>query len=391
MFSLIVFSLVMVAAINENFAKAFLGKDANAGWEVEVSVPKENPVIGFDAELQAEGVDTSQFAGLGRLDYPNEDGNKALSKNGEWLDVPLSGADNGYLDNEELRFQAHATGYDTDEAIIEALKTEPDVMVIDSFSAEDSQAGFGPQTAKFAGVPMEGVFAPATVQIRPASEAPTEMRVIGVIDAAHSMLFGVYLGGPATAQLFPDNSPRPVSYFLNLPESADPGDVANDVELALLPYGASAVDLEQQMEDDQSTQRSFLYVLQGFMGLGLIVGIAAVGVIAFRAVVERRQQIGMLRALGFQRGTVSQAFVIESAIVVVLGVIAGAVFGLILAYILMTSEDFTEGSPDTGGFVVPWTIITVTLTTAVVAALLMAWLPARQASRVVPAEALRYE
>jgi len=37
------------------------------------------------------------------------------------------------------------------------------------------------------------------------------------------------------------------------------------------------------------------------MALGLIVGIAALGVIAFRSVVERRQEIGMMRAIGFQQ------------------------------------------------------------------------------------------
>ena len=109
------------------------------------------------------------------------------------------------------------------------------------------------------------------------------------------------------------------------------------------------------MKDDQAAQQSFMYVLQGFMGLGLIVGIAAVGVIAFRAVVERRQQIGMLRAIGFQRSMVQSAFVLESAIVVMLGVLAGAVFGLILSYSLMTSEAFTEGAPDAGAFIIPWT------------------------------------
>jgi len=114
-------------------------------------------------------------------------------------------------------------------------------------------------------------------------------------------------------------------------------------------------------------------------------------VIAFRAVVERRQQLGMLRAMGFQRSMVQNAFVLESAIVVVLGVLAGAGFGLILSYILMTSEAFTEGAPDAGTFIIPWTTILVTLSASVVAALLMAWMPARQASRVLPAEALRYE
>ncbi|MGI8403444.1 MAG: ABC transporter permease, partial [Thermomicrobiales bacterium] len=132
------------------------------------------------------------------------------------------------------------------------------------------------------------------------------------------------------------------------------------------------------------------YILQGFMGLGLIVGIAAVGVIAYRAIVERRQQIGMLRALGFQRSMISQAFVMESAIVVILGVVSGAVFGLILSYNLMTGTFFTDGGT-TQSFIVPWSTIIVTLLAAVIAALLMAWLPAQQASRVHPAEALRYE
>jgi hypothetical protein len=47
-----------------------------------------------------------------------------------------------------------------------------------------------------------------------------------------------------------------------------------------------------------------LQLLQGFMALGLLVGIAALGVISTRAVIERRQQVGMLRALGYQRGMV---------------------------------------------------------------------------------------
>ena len=43
------------------------------------------------------------------------------------------------------------------------------------------------------------------------------------------------------------------------------------------------------------------------MGLGLIVGVAALGVITARAVVERRQQIGVLRAIGFRSGWSSSA------------------------------------------------------------------------------------
>ena len=65
----------------------------------------------------------------------------------------------------------------------------------------------------------------------------------------------------------------------------------------------------------------------GFMGLGLLVGIAALGVIAARSVVERRQQIGMMRALGFQRGQVRLAFLMESSFVALLGIATGIALG----------------------------------------------------------------
>ena len=46
---------------------------------------------------------------------------------------------------------------------------------------------------------------------------------------------------------------------------------------------------------------------------------------------ERRQQIGMLRALGFQREMVSWSFLIESSFVALLGIALGAGLALISA------------------------------------------------------------
>ena len=391
MFSLIVFSLVMVAAINDNFTAAFLNDKAYAGWDVEVATSRENPVVDFDASLAAAGIDTSQIESIGRVDFPNQGGNQFLAADGEWGQLNLSAVDPAWLEQSDLAFQARANGYDSDDAIIEAMNTESDVMVINQSLAEGAIAQFDEPVGQIAGTSTEGTFDPAVVEIRTGDGDLHQVRVIGVIDSEFSMLFGSYIGAPALQAIYPDSGPLAVSYFLRVAEGVDPDRVAKDIEINLLPFGAVGTDLEQQMQDDQSTQQSFMYVLQGFMGLGLIVGIAAVGVIAYRAVVERRQQIGMLRALGFQRGMVQQAFVIESAIVVILGVLAGAVFGLILSYSLMTSEDFTEGTGGTVGFIVPWATMLVTLGLSVVAALLMAWVPARQASQVMPAEALRYE
>ncbi|MHB1361474.1 MAG: ABC transporter permease [Thermoleophilia bacterium] len=124
------------------------------------------------------------------------------------------------------------------------------------------------------------------------------------------------------------------------------------------------------------------------MGLGLVVGIAALGVIAARAVVERRQQIGMLRAIGFRRSMVQRAFLLESSFVAILGIAIGTTLGLSLCYSVM---DFMSGQIEGLTFKVPWTNVIFIAVLAYAASLLTTYLPARQASRVYPAEALRYE
>ena len=65
----------------------------------------------------------------------------------------------------------------------------------------------------------------------------------------------------------------------------------------------------------------------GFMGLGLIVGVAALGVISARSVVERRQQIGVLRAIGFRKRMVQLAFLLESSFVALSAIVVGTGLG----------------------------------------------------------------
>jgi putative ABC transport system permease protein len=122
--------------------------------------------------------------------------------------------------------------------------------------------------------------------------------------------------------------------------------------------------------------------------VGLVVGVAALGVISTRAVVERRQQIGMLRALGFQREMVGGCFLIESSFVALLGISLGAGLALIPAYHLIIETGQGEMNLR---FQVPWESIGMVVAVAYGMALLTTWLPAWQASRVPPAEALRYE
>ena len=80
-----------------------------------------------------------------------------------------------------------------------------------------------------------------------------------------------------------------------------------ELESAFLANGLEAQSIQEVVDEIASAANlTFNRLIQGFMGLGLVVGVAALGVISARAVVERRQQIGVMRAIGFRRRMVQR-------------------------------------------------------------------------------------
>jgi ABC-type antimicrobial peptide transport system permease subunit len=68
--------------------------------------------------------------------------------------------------------------------------------------------------------------------------------------------------------------------------------------------------------------------------------------------------------------------------------LTGTALGLQLSNKLVASGEFGEAYDK---FVIPWPVILIILGSTFAAALLMTWIPSRQAARIAPAEALRYE
>jgi putative ABC transport system permease protein len=104
--------------------------------------------------------------------------------------------------------------------------------------------------------------------------------------------------------------------------------------------------------------------------------------------VERRQQIGMLRAIGYQTESISLTFMMESGFVALMGILAGVVGGVIVSRNLFTTGQFSGSDID---FVMPWSEVVVFVVFAAAFSLLMSWWPSRNAAKVPVADALRYE
>lgn len=135
---------------------------------------------------------------------------------------------------------------------------------------------------------------------------------------------------------------------------------------------------------------TFNRLILGFMALGLIVGVAALGVISARSVVERRQQIGVLRSIGFRRRMVQGAFLLESTFVALTAIVVGTTLGLLLASNIIRDQR-KQPSWEDMALVVPWSNLAIIFMAVFAVALLATLAPARRASRVLPADALRYQ
>ena len=99
----------------------------------------------------------------------------------------------------------------------------------------------------------------------------------------------------------------------------------------------------------------------------------------------------MLRAIGYQRGTVALTFLFESSFIALMGILSGVVGATILSRNLMTSDSFTQTSTSGFDFFIPWTEVIAFVVIAYVCALLLPWRPSPGPAKVPVAEALRYE
>ncbi len=141
-----------------------------------------------------------------------------------------------------------------------------------------------------------------------------------------------------------------------------------------------------------------LGVQAGSFGLFLIIiAVVMVGLVnTFRIVVyERTKEIGTMRALGTQRNQVRNLFLLEASFLAVGGTLPGAVLGIATLKLvgLIKLDSFTELALflDNGriGSTVSVGLLVGSIVTVVAFTLLAAMLPARKASRMLPAQALR--
>ncbi len=394
MFSLVVFTIVVMSFITKGMEGTW--EDPNrfsGGFEVRAIAGYANPIADMDAALEdAKGVDPDDFAAVGSISTLPF-GAKQDGASGKPANITLQGADAGYIENVHYGFDMTAEGYDSSREVWRELREEPNTAVVSaSLVASKSATQDGEVAApfQFEGFYKEDRTIPEGTYVYvedPRTGESEKLRVIGVLEQTATDITAVATSKATLEELAGAPVP-PQTYMFRLEDGVGAADAAGALEKAFAASGLQASVVAEEVRSGAEFSIIMFNLFTGFMGLGLLVGIAALGVIAARSVVERRQQIGMMRALGFQRGQVRLAFLMESSFVALLGIATGIALGFGLSGNIL--EQMAGDMPGVT-YQVPWTMIGLVAAIAYAASLLTTFLPARQASKVYPAEALRYE
>jgi putative ABC transport system permease protein len=395
MFTLVVFTLVVGTTVSGSFARANDDLEAfGGGFDIRAVAAPASPVGDVKAALSKAGaIETGAVeVAASQAIVPLEA--KQAGSGRPFESYPVTGLDDAFLGRTSYGFAAIADGYGSAEDVWNALAGRPGLAVVDSMVAPRRDSwlmGVLPEF-RLSGFYLEdGRFRPTPVEVRdPQTGRTMQLTVIGVLsETAPEMMWGLSTSQRTLARAL---GPRavPTVHWLDLRPGIDARTTARAVESALLAHGVEAEALAETLDDTMAAQRTFNYLIEGFMALGLVVGVAALGVIAARAVVERRQQIGVLRSIGFQRRLIQAAFLAESSFIALTAIVVGTGLALVIARNVIADVSKQASWGDLA-FVVPWVSLGVIFLVVYAVALLTTFIPALRASRVRPAEALRYQ
>ncbi len=383
MFALVFLTMVTATALLRSTEAAYVRRDGGAGFDIRIAFGRP-PEDVEQAIASSDAVRRDDFAVIGAQ---ASSAVEALWPGADivvWRPVELRVADAGLLSGSSGELAGRAQGLDSDRAVWQALNESSGLAVL---ARRDIDMVPGLRTAIARGG-RSATFTPAPVWLRdPRGGVARRVTVIGVT-ADGSILSRGLLTGQASVEGMPAATQPPAEYFLRTAEGVSLRTAATGIELTFPGRGIRTRILGEEARTGHEIRRLLDALIRGFLGMGLLSGIAALGVIGMRSVAERRQQIGMLRALGFSRRSIRTSFLLEGCVVATLGIGAGAVSGLVLAQNIVNflARDFTQLR-----LLIPWWQIASIGAAAYCAALMSALAVAWQAGRVTPAEALRYE
>jgi putative ABC transport system permease protein len=415
MFSLVIFAMTVMAVITNAMLNNYTDINFQTGGYDIQAVAYFKGIPDMRAALQSHGINPNDFSAIGTQVSTAVGVIQPNAQSPAWHVYPAEVVNGGFLQGYGLHLTARAQGFTSDNAVWQALQTHANYALLDQTALPYRPNSLPPvydpnsPSANNAGVPNnppgfdppyafttsgiyqgDTTFSPTPVWVIgfQTNHPATKLTIIGVVDNSDSQHFGLYISQTAFQFQADPTQPQEQVYYFKVAPGQDKRALSLAIGSAFLDNGVETTVLEDAIWTLRGPRILLSNVLLGVVGLTLLLGIAALAITGTRAVIERRQQIGMLRALGCRRSLIRGAFLSESFFVGCVGSLLGVILGLILSkniFAVNFFEQFHTGLI----YTIPWNELGLIVGIALLASLLAALLPAWQAGRVTPSAALR--
>ena len=402
-FSLVIFSMVVIAVFTNIGGPTADIDTLTGGFDIRADV--REPLDGDLRELiTATGVlAPSELSVVGtERTYPlqaselDDDGQA-----GEAGSILIEGRNSEWLNHVNYELTAFDTSYgSTPREIWSAVAADPSLAIVNAFTLASVDTPSGPPGTEGSvqrgsegqfRIGTDGSYWPHVLIEDPGFETSEVVQVIGILGIGATFAFdaAIYVNDELLDGLVRVDQ-KFYSYSIVVADEERLEPISALLEALFIDNSLTTTELAASIQESLDAQDAFTLLFQSFMGIGLVVGTVALGLVAARSVVERRRIIGVTRALGFKPYMVTIQFLLESVIVAVISIGLGIGLGTLLTQRIFNSAINTS---DVAGFEysVPWDTLSIISAVVVGFSILVTLGVAISASRVKPAESLRFE
>ena len=150
--------------------------------------------------------------------------------------------------------------------------------------------------------------------------------------------------------------------------------------------------------DASQSLRTFFKVLDLFLGIfgSLALAVASIGIVntLVMAILERRREIGIMKAIGASDADVKRLFFAEAGAMGILGGMVGVGLGWAIGRVINVGTNIylkRQSLPPDNFWAVPWWLVVAAIGFSFLVSLISGLYPAGRAARLDPVQALRYE
>ena len=201
----------------------------------------------------------------------------------------------------------------------------------------------------------------------------------------HAMLAGSVLQGKMiiSEQSFLATYPDVAGYRAFLIDA--PADQVNEVSAHLTRQleqrGLALEPAKDRLETFMSVQNTYIGIFTVLGGLGVLLGTAGLGILVARHVLERRGELGLMQAVGFQPASLRRLILGEHVVLLIVGVFLGVISAILAVW----------PSLQQGGTELPISFLSALITTIILFGILICWIAVSSAVRGKLIEAIRRE